>query len=173
MSCSVGHRQGSDLVLLWLWLWSVAIAWIPLLAWEPPCAHRPWVWPLKAKTRKRQRCWAQAFTGVRKVGKGCCAVHAPQTPPAGPQLLPPGIISTLYLPWASGRLGLWEAQEGNHKERGEGGPLGYLYRLSIYLGNMPRLWGQLLPPSSFLVLPICTMKTLCGLTQGPSLLLLP
>ena len=37
MSCGVGHRHSSDLMLLWLWLWLAAIAPIGPLAWEPPC----------------------------------------------------------------------------------------------------------------------------------------
>ena len=35
MSCSVGHRRGLDLVLLWLWYGPAAIALIRPLAWEP------------------------------------------------------------------------------------------------------------------------------------------
>ena len=38
MSCGVGQRFGSDLVLLWLWRRPAATAPIGLLAWEPPCA---------------------------------------------------------------------------------------------------------------------------------------
>ena len=38
VSCGVGPRCGSDLVLLWLWSRSAAIALIGPLAWEPPCA---------------------------------------------------------------------------------------------------------------------------------------
>ena len=38
MSCGVGHRRGSDLVLLWLWHRPAAIALIRPLAWEPPFA---------------------------------------------------------------------------------------------------------------------------------------
>ena len=38
MSYGVGHRQGLDLVLLWLWHRLVASALIGPLAWEPPCA---------------------------------------------------------------------------------------------------------------------------------------
>ena len=36
MSCGVGRRRGSDLVLLRLWCRLVAIALIRPLAWEPP-----------------------------------------------------------------------------------------------------------------------------------------
>ena len=35
MSCGVGRRCGSDLVLLWLWYRLVATALIQTLAWEP------------------------------------------------------------------------------------------------------------------------------------------
>ena len=36
MSCGVGHRCSSDLVLLWLWRRLAATAQIRSLAWEPP-----------------------------------------------------------------------------------------------------------------------------------------
>ena len=36
MSCGVGHRLGSDLVLLWLWCRLEATALIEALAWEQP-----------------------------------------------------------------------------------------------------------------------------------------
>jgi len=36
MSCGVGHRCSSDLVLLWLWCRPAATAPIRPLAWEPP-----------------------------------------------------------------------------------------------------------------------------------------
>ena len=38
MSCGVGHRQGTNPVLLWLWCRPAAVAPIGPLAWEPPCA---------------------------------------------------------------------------------------------------------------------------------------
>ena len=38
MSYGVGHRGGLDPALLRLWCRPAAIAWIGLLAWEPPCA---------------------------------------------------------------------------------------------------------------------------------------
>ena len=40
MSCSVGHRQGLDLALLWPWLWHRPAAAAPIrpLAWELPYA---------------------------------------------------------------------------------------------------------------------------------------
>ena len=38
MNCGVGHRLGSDLVLLWLWYRPAAVAPIRPLAWEHPYA---------------------------------------------------------------------------------------------------------------------------------------
>ena len=38
VSCGVGRRQGSDLVLLWLWCRPAAAALIGPLAWKPPYA---------------------------------------------------------------------------------------------------------------------------------------
>jgi len=38
VSCGVGHRLGSDPMLLWLWRRPVATAPIQPLAWEPPYA---------------------------------------------------------------------------------------------------------------------------------------
>ena len=38
MSCGVGHRHSSDLLLLWLWCGLAAEAPIQLLAWEIPYA---------------------------------------------------------------------------------------------------------------------------------------
>ena len=38
MGCCVGHRCGSDPVLMWLWCRLVATAPIQPLAWEPPHA---------------------------------------------------------------------------------------------------------------------------------------
>ena len=38
LRCGVGHRYGSDPILLWLWHRLVAVVLIGLLAWEPPYA---------------------------------------------------------------------------------------------------------------------------------------
>ena len=38
MSYGVGHRHGSDAVLLWLWCRPAAVAPVPPLAWELPYA---------------------------------------------------------------------------------------------------------------------------------------
>ena len=48
MSCGVGRRCASDLVLLWLWL--AAIAPTGPLAWEPPYAMSV---ALKSKKKKK------------------------------------------------------------------------------------------------------------------------
>ena len=50
MSCGVGHRHGSDLVLLWLWPRLAAVALIRPLAWEPPSA----VGAALKKTKKKK-----------------------------------------------------------------------------------------------------------------------
>ena len=38
VSCGIGHRRGSDPVLLWLWCRPAAVTLIKPLAWEPPYA---------------------------------------------------------------------------------------------------------------------------------------
>ena len=53
MSCGVGCRRGSDLVLLWLWYRPAAIALIRPLAWEPPYAAG--VAQETAKKKKKER----------------------------------------------------------------------------------------------------------------------
>ena len=50
MSCGVGGRHGSGLVLLWLWYRQAAVAPILPLAWEPPYASGA---ALKKKKKKR------------------------------------------------------------------------------------------------------------------------
>ena len=51
MSCGVGGRHGSDLVLLWQWCRPVATAVIPPLAWELSYAVSA---ALKKKKRKKE-----------------------------------------------------------------------------------------------------------------------
>ena len=50
MSCGVGCRCGSDLMLLWLWRRPMAPTPIRPLAWEPPYAKGV---ALKKKTNKK------------------------------------------------------------------------------------------------------------------------
>ena len=50
MSCGVGRRHGSDLVLLWPWHRPVATALIRPLAWEPPYAASQ-----KTKDKKKRK----------------------------------------------------------------------------------------------------------------------
>ena len=52
MSYGVGHRRGSDLVLLWLWHKPVATAPTRPLAWEPPYASGV---ALKRQKDKKQK----------------------------------------------------------------------------------------------------------------------
>ena len=52
MSCGVGHRLGSDPVLLWLRRRPAAITWIRPLAWELPYATE--AAPEKAKRQKKK-----------------------------------------------------------------------------------------------------------------------
>ena len=68
MSCGVGHRRGSDLVLLWLWCRLAAVAMIQPLAWEPPRATGV---ALESKKRKKAK--------KKKLGKTvlhCLGIHA-------------------------------------------------------------------------------------------------
>ena len=53
MSCGVGHRHASDLVLLWLWHKPAATALIRPLAWERPYAVG--VALEKAKKKKKRK----------------------------------------------------------------------------------------------------------------------
>ena len=53
MSCGVGHRQSSDLALLWLWGRQAATAPIRPLAWEPP--HAAGVALKGQKTEKKKK----------------------------------------------------------------------------------------------------------------------
>ena len=52
MNCGVGHRRGSDAMLLWLWCRPVATAPIQLLAWEPPYAMGE---ALRRQKRKKKK----------------------------------------------------------------------------------------------------------------------
>ena len=51
MSCGVGHRQSSDVALLWLWRRLMATAQIRPLAWELPNAMGP---GLKIRGKKKK-----------------------------------------------------------------------------------------------------------------------
>ena len=52
MSCSVGHRCGSDLARLWLWCRLAAVGPIGPLAWEPPYAESVALKSKKTKPKK-------------------------------------------------------------------------------------------------------------------------
>ena len=55
MSCGVGHRCGSDLVLLWLWYRPAAVALIRPLAWEHPHATSMGLKRQKRKRKKKEK----------------------------------------------------------------------------------------------------------------------
>ena len=55
MSCGVGRRRSSDLVLLWLWYRLAAVAWIGPLAWEPPYATGGALKRQKDKKKKKTK----------------------------------------------------------------------------------------------------------------------
>ena len=55
MSCGVGCRRGSDLVLLWLWHRLVATAPNRPLAWEPPHAASVALKSKKQETKKPKK----------------------------------------------------------------------------------------------------------------------
>ena len=61
MSCGVGHRRNSDLVLLWLWRRLAAIALIRPLAWEPPYAVGVDLEKTKKTKKKKKRERERAF----------------------------------------------------------------------------------------------------------------
>ena len=55
MSCGVGHRRDSDLVLLWLWRRPAAAGLIRPLAWEPPYAVGAALKRQKDKEKKKEK----------------------------------------------------------------------------------------------------------------------
>ena len=55
MSCAVGHRHSSDLVLLWPWCRPVATAPIRPLAWAPPHATGAALKGQKTKKKKERK----------------------------------------------------------------------------------------------------------------------
>ena len=59
VSCGVGCRHGSGLVLLWLWCRLAAVAPIQPLAWEPPYAVGV---ALKKKKKKFRTSWHEPLT---------------------------------------------------------------------------------------------------------------
>ena len=59
MSYGVGHKRGSDLVLLWLWHRSAAVAPIRPLAWEPP-----YTMGAALKRQKKKRVFVAQEKGI-------------------------------------------------------------------------------------------------------------
>ena len=64
MSCGIGHRRGSDPMLLWLWHRPMATAPIPPLAWEPPYAVGVALKRQKKKERKQASKQASTAQGA-------------------------------------------------------------------------------------------------------------
>ena len=72
VSCGIGHRRGSDLVLLWLCLRPAAVPPIRSLGWEPPYAagaalKRQKTIKKKKGQRSREMRWALRMTQVLRV----------------------------------------------------------------------------------------------------------
>ena len=67
MSCGVGHRLTSDLVLLWLWCRAAAKAPIGPLAWESPRAAGVALkrQKIKKKKKKKKVLWKQRIWRLR------------------------------------------------------------------------------------------------------------
>ena len=82
MSCGTGHRQGSDLTLLWLWCRPAAIAPIRPLAWKPQCAVGTAIKrPKQGEKRKTQEQFVRANPRRRAGDKqGCCSLPAQSFP---------------------------------------------------------------------------------------------
>ena len=72
MSCGVGHRRSSDLVLLWLWRRPVTTAPIRPLAWEPPYAVG--AAQEVAKRKKKKKCCC-GFPVMAQRAKNLTSIH--------------------------------------------------------------------------------------------------
>ena len=57
MSCGVGHRQGSDPILLRLWYRPAATPLLQPLAWEPPYAAGAALKRQKKKRQEKMQWW--------------------------------------------------------------------------------------------------------------------
>ena len=68
MSCGVGHRRGSDLVLLWLWCRPVATAPIQLTSLETSICHE--CSPKKTKRPKKKKKKKEKKTVNKTVPNG-------------------------------------------------------------------------------------------------------
>ena len=70
MSCGIGRRYGSDLVLLWLWCRLAATALISPLAWEPPCAMGCSSKKTKDKKKEKKRKTSYCQKEKKKKNEG-------------------------------------------------------------------------------------------------------
>ena len=70
MSCGVGHRHGSDPLLLWLWCRLVAAAPVQPLAWELPYAVGVALKSKKRKKKKKKKKYRERYdyTGTQMSG---------------------------------------------------------------------------------------------------------
>ena len=71
MSCGIGCRRGSDLVVLWLWCKPAATALVQPLAWEPQYAAGA---ALK-KTKKKKKKKEKEKIKKKKENKAGCDIH--------------------------------------------------------------------------------------------------
>ena len=67
VSCSVGHRCSSDLMLLWLWRSPVAVTLIIPLGWEPPYAVGA---ALKKKNQKKHKTYEMMYVNYFSIKLG-------------------------------------------------------------------------------------------------------
>ena len=117
--CGVGCRRGSDPALLWLWCRLAAVALIPSLGWELPCAAGATLKKAKEKRKKQvvlgNKDWEPNQLGVQLKGHHTCMLSGPGKPREWEnepwmQQIPPG---SALLP----RLQPWHPQCGKALQR--------------------------------------------------------
>ena len=116
LSCGVGHRCGSDSVLLWLWCRPAAVAPIRPLAWEAPYAVSVALKDKKTKTKKtkNQNQNQPCFLAISSIllNKTLYFIYLFWGPPLWHMEIPgPEIESELQLwpiPW------LWQSRSSTH-----------------------------------------------------------
>ena len=85
VSCGVGCRCGSDVVLLWLWCRPAAPTPMRPLAWEPPCAPGAALKGQETRTMTTKRNSARASSlGSGKEWPALCSGHRYLRPPEPP-----------------------------------------------------------------------------------------
>ena len=91
MSCDMGHRRGSDPMLLWLWRRPAATAPVQPLAWELPYARG-----LALKDKKKKKILF--FYWVRERKKWTCVTEKQQKNPTSVSLIIPVPGTDLNMP---------------------------------------------------------------------------